>query len=335
MQIDLSRRLGYDMLVVRANMPRDEGAMRHEPSSHVGLRRFHFHREIQENTWRQEDQYGFWATTRYEPVPDVLFPADHSIARGGMVELERYVEAYEKEPVEEVDESQYIGLEYAIKNRGDLAIGGYADQTGPYLTAWVVVWFEALILAPELAQRYMDITMKGMMAALRHQLKLGVDFVMGGNDMYGKHACHISKDHFCRFVRPYLKMIVDECHKHGVPYVKHYDGNTQRDWNDLWVDLGIDGYHSIEPTAGMDIGEVKRAHGDHLVVLGNLDSGEVLTNGTPQEVIDGCKEIFRKAAPGGGFVLSSSNSIHGTIPPENVYAMVEAAQKYGTYPIGC
>jgi len=37
------------------------------------------------------------------------------------------------------------------------------------------------------------------------------------------------------------------------------------------------------------------------------------------------------AAPGGGYILVSSNSIHPSVRPENFIAMVKAAQKYGAY----
>lgn len=39
------------------------------------------------------------------------------------------------------------------------------------------------------------------------------------------------------------------------------------------------------------------------------------------------------AAPGGGFLISSSNSIHPGVKPEYYLAMLETARKMGTYPI--
>ncbi|GFP41098.1 hypothetical protein HKBW3C_00224, partial [Candidatus Hakubella thermalkaliphila] len=38
-----------------------------------------------------------------------------------------------------------------------------------------------------------------------------------------------------------------------------------------------------------------------------------------------------KVSPGGGHILSSSNSIHHSVKPENYLAMVETAKKYGKY----
>jgi uroporphyrinogen decarboxylase len=39
------------------------------------------------------------------------------------------------------------------------------------------------------------------------------------------------------------------------------------------------------------------------------------------------------AAPGGGYIISSSNTIHPGVKAENYIAMVRAAKKYGKYPI--
>ena len=43
------------------------------------------------------------------------------------------------------------------------------------------------------------------------------------------------------------------------------------------------------------------------------------------------KETIEKAAPGGGYIISSSNSIHPGCKAENYIAMVKAAHRYGVY----
>jgi len=53
----------------------------------------------------------------------------------------------------------------------------------------------------------------------------------------------------------------------------------------------------------------------------------------PDEVIEVVKETIAKAAINGGYILSSSNSIHPGVKPENFIAMVNAVKQYGKYPI--
>jgi uroporphyrinogen decarboxylase len=43
------------------------------------------------------------------------------------------------------------------------------------------------------------------------------------------------------------------------------------------------------------------------------------------------KKTIEIAAGGGGYILSSSNTIHPGVKPENYIAMVNAAHKYGKY----
>ena len=42
---------------------------------------------------------------------------------------------------------------------------------------------------------------------------------------------------------------------------------------------------------------------------------------------------FFIAKTGGGHILSSNNSIHSNVKPENFLAMVEATKKFGLYPL--
>jgi len=37
------------------------------------------------------------------------------------------------------------------------------------------------------------------------------------------------------------------------------------------------------------------------------------------------------AAPGGEYVITSSNTIHPFVKPENLFAMAKAAHRYGKY----
>ena len=55
--------------------------------------------------------------------------------------------------------------------------------------------------------------------------------------------------------------------------------------------------------------------------------------GSEEEVREAVRETIRTAAPGGGYIISSSNSIHPGVKPENYIAMIKAAREFGRYPI--
>jgi uroporphyrinogen decarboxylase len=82
----------------------------------------------------------------------------------------------------------------------------------------------------------------------------------------------------------------------------------------------------------MDIGEIKRVYGEKLVLMGNISVDNLCTK-TPQDIIEETKKCLRSAAPGGGFILSSSNSWYANAKIENCQAMIDTGRKYGHYPI--
>jgi uroporphyrinogen decarboxylase len=59
-----------------------------------------------------------------------------------------------------------------------------------------------------------------------------------------------------------------------------------------------------------------------------------LSQAPAEEVRQVTRRTIEIAAPGGGYCLSSSNSIHSSVKPENLLAMVETLRECGEYPIG-
>ena len=79
----------------------------------------------------------------------------------------------------------------------------------------------------------------------------------------------------------------------------------------------------------MDMAKAKEVLGDNACIAGNLPAA-VLCTGTPQDVKEGCRRLIETCAPGGGYILTASASMNRG-NPENLRAMMEAAQEYGVY----
>ena len=135
---------------------------------------------------------------------------------------------------------------------------------------------------------------------------------------------------FKNVIFPNLKKQVDVANKESLKLIKHTDGNI----NPILDDLAniVDGLHSLDPTANVDIGEVKRKYGDKLILIGNV-AVDSLAKKSKYEVVEETKECIRKASRGGGHILSSSNSWAAGAKLENCWAMMETGRKYGVYPI--
>ncbi len=84
-----------------------------------------------------------------------------------------------------------------------------------------------------------------------------------------------------------------------------------------------------------DYSVLKEAFGGKMALMGNVPSLYLLTEGSPQDVEETSRWLISRCGPGGGFILSSGGGFDpsGKTPLENVTAMVQAAQKYGAYPI--
>ncbi len=162
-------------------------------------------------------------------------------------------------------------------------------------------------------------------------LNAGADAVLFGSDLAFNSNTLMSPAQFDEFIAPYLEELVDTVHERGAKVIKHSDGNL---WPilDRLIEIGFDGIHPFQPQC-MDIKEAKDHCGDRVCLLGNIDCIDLLPSGTEEEVEEAVRQTIKDAAPGGGYILSSSNSIHPDCKPENYIAMVKATRKYGAYPI--
>ena len=185
---------------------------------------------------------------------------------------------------------------------------------------------------PEFAHALLDVVLEVNIAMIRRAIRAGADVVTLGDDYCHNFGPMMSPAHFKEFILPRLQRAIDAIHEEGALCIKHSDGNL---WSilDMIVDAGPDAINPLEPVAGMNIGEVKAAYGDRVCLMGNIDCGELLSHGTVTEVEEAVRECITAAAPGGGFILSSSNSIHSSVDPDNYLAMVQAGKKYGAYPL--
>jgi uroporphyrinogen decarboxylase len=190
----------------------------------------------------------------------------------------------------------------------------------------------AFLLEPEFAHELMDKVLSANIRVARNAIRAGADAIVVADDYAGNSAPFFSPAVAKEFVIPRLKRMVDAIHEEGGKVVKHSDGNL---WPilDLIVEAGVDALNPLEPVAGMDIGEVKQKYGKQVCLIGNIDCAYLLSEASVEEVEAAVRECIRKASPGGGFILSSSNSIHSSVKPENYRTMLEATKKYGKYPI--
>ena len=159
---------------------------------------------------------------------------------------------------------------------------------------------------------------------------MGAEIAFSGDDIAGNTGLLMSPAHFKEFIYPAMKKLYKKWKSFGLYIIKHSDGGLYPIM-DLLIDTGLDCLHPVDPLAGMSLAKVKAEYGDKICIMGNVNCAGSLVHGSRQDVIDEVKRCIDIAAPGGGYILSSSNSIPNSVKPENYVAMVEAVKEYGWY----
>ena len=184
----------------------------------------------------------------------------------------------------------------------------------------------------EAVHRWMETFCALNIDVAERQVNAGCDGIVFGDDMAYNQGTIVAPDLLRELFFPYTRRIIEFIRGRGVPVLFHSDGYVMEILPDL-IDMGIDGFQSIQPSAGMDIVELKKTVGHELVLMGNVDV-DLLGRGTPEAVAAEVRRLIDEIAPGGGFILSSSNALGRETSPENALAMYETAEVYGCYAEG-
>ena len=266
-----------------------------------------------------------WGVVRQFSDQAVSFPME------GPIKSERDLDIYT--PPDPCDPYRFRSLITLVERfRGKRLIGMHVHDAfsyPSYLRGMDTLLMD-LIDNPGLVHRLVDISVDHSVKLMKRAVELGAELFVFGDDYAGTKGPFMSPDHFREFFLPGIQEVVRAAKEMNTLVIKHTDGNI-KPILPMIVDTGIDGLHPLDPVAGMDIAAVKKAHGDRICVIGNIDTGKVLSDATTIEVEENVRRIIEQAAPGGGYIISSANSIHVKVKPDNYAAMLRAARRYGNY----
>lgn len=223
----------------------------------------------------------------------------------------------------------YKEAEEFVKNRGDYAchLSTRVGLSQAMLSLGMDNFYLMLYDNRKLVEQLLDIYFDWTAEMAQRISQLGFDFFWTTDDFAFKTGLLFSPQDFQDLLFKRYQRVLDRI---DIPWVLHSDGNINEALPIL-VKLGVIGIHPNEKGA-MDMVKVKEKYGDKLCVMGNVDL-VLLGRGTPEEVDAEVKSLIRTVGPGGGYMISSGNSLASFLKPENVLAMAEAVRKYGAYPI--
>ena len=179
----------------------------------------------------------------------------------------------------------------------------------------------------DFVERVLDRYCDWAVVVAERMCQLDFDVYVTTDDMAFKSAPFFSPKVFRELVLPRYKRLAE---KITIPWIIHTDGNILPFLDDL-LDLGIAGLHPIQK-GSMDIRDMKKRYGDRLCLLGNVDLN-ILGIGTQEDVRAEVRALIKDVGPGGGYIVTSGNSLAAYLKPENVIALSQAVQEYGQYPI--
>jgi len=201
--------------------------------------------------------------------------------------------------------------------------------------AWQIRGLERLLMDflenQELAACLLDRITELSLFRARKFAEVGADIIHVGDDVGMEHHMLMSPATWRKWLKPRLEKIISGARaiKPDVVFFYHSDGYVEPIIPDL-IEIGINALNPVQPEC-MDPAKLKQRYGDKLAFWGTIGIQHTLPFGTPEDVEAEVKARIETVGKGGGFYLSPTHVIAPEVPHENIFALVQAVQKYGKY----
>ena len=224
------------------------------------------------------------------------------------------------------DPALYIELETLVRRNGGrrAIIGRTRLGLSPMLMSMDLEGFSlALADDPDFVVRVLKRYAQWSAIAISEMSKRGADLIWCHDDFAHHSGPMMSPAVFRELILPCL---IETARSIPVPWIYHSDGDLRLVLKDL-LTLGMNGLHPLEPEC-MSLKELKSQIGHQVCLVGNV-SVDVLARGTTEQTRQEVQRCLRDGSPGGGYMITSSNSIPNYAIPENVLAMADEIRKAG------
>ncbi len=272
-----------------------------------------------------------WGTTFEQNFASWPIDAPIAYPLAGNADLDRYV------PPDPLSAGRLTDIDAAVEINASLGDDGVAilgGVAGPLTLAWMLTGYENICLKlyddPDFVQRLAEMAAEFGVPAIDRMAAAGVDAMIVSEDLGSSSGPLLGPAQYRKVFKPALGALVKRAKAHGLPVVMHSCGQIWEFLDDA-VELGIDAVHALQRTAGMDLARFKEGWGDHLAMLGNIDSSRTLPYGSCLDVEREVKQAIDVAAPGYGYILGSDHSLHDGISLANIQCMFDTARRHGVY----
>lgn len=155
--------------------------------------------------------------------------------------------------------------------------------------------------------------------------RYGIEIIATTDDVATKAGPLVSPQVYFDVIGPSFRKVIRGYRELGCLVIKHSDGDVAA-LADFWIESGINCLDPVDPSAGVSFAEARARYGDRVALKGNVDCAGVLQYGTPADVGVAVRECLEQGGYS-GHILSSSNTIHRGVKPENYRAMLDALRE--------
>ena len=142
-----------------------------------------------------------------------------------------------------------------------------------------------------------------------------MDCVYVAEDLGTQDTLLMSPASFRRFLKPWMRKMIDLIHSFGVRVMHHDDGAIRPLLPEL-IEIGVDVLNPIQwRCKGMEREGLTRDFGKSLVFHGGVDNQQTLPFGTPDDVKREVAENIRIFSKGKGYIVVALATIYSRIPP--------------------
>lgn len=256
-------------------------------------------------------------------------PVEHLILRnqGNIIALR--LEHPEKDAAQNPNEIYDLLREEMARRDLDLPIYAPAFFHG----IWTDVdLMQTMMLAPEVAHEHFQLMTELALRHIRQLLALDIDMIGIGGDFAGNRPI-ISPEAYHTFIMPELFKLSTAIHAGGKFACNASDGNLLPVIDDFLIGSGVDAYGEVDFGAGMDLCVLKERFGGKITLIGNIDSGNVLSFYTSDDIARLTIDCLKAGWGNGGHLFTASNAITASVPISHYLAMVNAYRKFFDLPL--
>ena len=282
-----------------------------------------------------------WGSGQIEIEPGIWYPGYHPLADATTIEE---LENYPGWPdMDDPTRFAHVAQEaQTLAAENEYAIMATPWLMFPFERAFAMQGMDTFLMnmamVPDFAEALLRKNLslcKQLMGNFLSAIGDNIDIIKIGDDLGTQERLMISP----RMYRRLLKSIHADLIAHIKQFTDakiffHTDGDVF-DLIDDFIEIGVDILNPIQTSAGKmaNLEFLKSRYGKDLVFCGAVDTQEVLPHGTPEDVRREMKRVIHALGKGGGYMVASVHTIMHEVPPENILAMVDAVEEFGTYPL--